>query len=116
NIDEFYFDNDDFASSEDLKDLIEEYHLNPDLEGYNLRHIFGSSTIKDAHYNNPRAWYIHNYFDPNFGGEPSDQDQPFICHANRKISIEDIKWTESSNYQDTPFEIERTHESTTVTS
>ena len=104
NIDEFYFDNDDFASSEDLKDLIEEYHLNPDLEGYNLRHIFGSSTIKDAHYNNPRAWYIHNYFDPDFGGEPSDQDQPFICHANRKISIEDIKWAESSHYQDTPFD------------
>lgn len=104
NIDEFYFDDDDFASSKDLKDLIEEYHLNPDLEGYNLRHIFGSSTIKDAHYNNPRAWYIHNYFDPDFGGEPSDQDQPFICHANRKISIEDIKWAESSHYQDTPFD------------
>ena len=69
-----------------------------------MRHSFGSSTIKDAHYNNPRAWYIHNYFDPGFGGEPSDQDQPFICHANRKISIEDIKWAESSHYQDTPFD------------
>ena len=49
NIDEFKFDDPDFACSADLKDLIEEYHLNPDREGYNLRHIFGSSTIKDAH-------------------------------------------------------------------
>ncbi|MCT7790719.1 MAG: C69 family dipeptidase, partial [Lactobacillus crispatus] len=105
NIDTFDFnDSDNFACSADLKDLIEEYHLNPDREGYNMRHIFGSSTIKDAHYNNPRAWYIHNYFDPDFGGTPADQDQPFICHANRLISIEDIKWAESSHYQDTPYD------------
>lgn len=104
NIDVFKFDDPNFASCPHLKDLIDEYHLNPDFEGYNLRHIFGSSTIKDAHYNNPRAWYIHNYFDPDFGGEPGDQDQPFICHANRKISVEDIKWAESSHYQDTPYD------------
>ena len=105
NIDEFDFDDtDNFAAASDLKDLISEYHLNPDREGYNMRHIFGSSTIKDAHYNNPRAWYIHNYFDPDFGGTPADQDQPFICHANRLISIEDIKWAESSHYQDTPYD------------
>lgn len=105
NIDEFKFDDPDFACSADLKDLIEKYHLNPDREGYNMRHIFGSSTIKDAHYNNPRAWYAHNFFNPEFGGKPGDQDQPFICHANRKISIEDIKWVESSHYQDTPYDV-----------
>ncbi|MGQ5709730.1 C69 family dipeptidase [Lactobacillus sp. PSON] len=104
NIDEFKFDDPDFMASSDLKDLIEEYHLNPDLEGYNMRHIFGSSTIKDAHYNNPRAWFVHRYFDPDFDGEPGDQDQPFITHANRKISIEDIKFIESSHYQDTPYD------------
>ena len=105
NIDEFDFDDTvNFAASSDLNNLISEYHLNPDREGYNMRHIFGSSTIKDAHYNNPRAWYIHNYFDPDFGGTPADQDQPFICHANRLISIEDIKWAESSHYQDTPYD------------
>lgn len=104
NIDDFKFDDPNFMASADLKNLIEEYHLNPDHKGYNMRHIFGSATIKDAHYNNPRAWYIHNYFNPNFGGNPGDQDQPFICHANRKISIEDIKWVESSHYQDTPYD------------
>lgn len=104
NIDKFRFDDPDFMASADLKDLIETYHLNPDREGYNMRHIFGSSTIKDAHYNNPRAWYLHNFFNPEFGGQPGDQEQPFICYANRKISIEDIKWAESSHYQDTPYD------------
>lgn len=104
NIDEFHFDSDGFMSDQNLKELIDEYHLNPDPDGYNMRHIFGSSTIKDAHYNNPRAWYVHNFFNPEFGGKPGDQNQPFICHANRKISIEDIKWVESSHYQDTPYD------------
>lgn len=105
NIDEFHFDDpDNYMYSEDLKNLIEEYHLNPDEDGYNLRHIFGSSTIKDAHYNNPRAWYIHRYFDPEWEGEPSDQDQPFITYAKKKISVEDIKFLESSHYQDTKYD------------
>ena len=104
NIDEFHFGEDGFLADDTLEGLIEEYHLNPDREGYNMRHIFGSSTVKDAHYNNPRAWFVHNYFDPEFGGKPTDQDQPFICHANRKISIEDICFVESSHYQDTPFD------------
>ena len=104
NIDEFDFESDDFMFSDDLKELIEEYHLNPDKSGYNMRHIFGSSTIKDAHYNNPRAWYVHKYFDPEFDGQPGDQDQPFITYAKKKISIEDIKFLESSHYQDTPFD------------
>ena len=104
NIDQFDFDSADFMYSADLPDLIEKYHLNPDKTGYNMRHIFGSSTVKDAHYNNPRAWFVHNYFDPEFGGEPGDQDQPFITYAKKKISIEDIKFLESSHYQDTPYD------------
>ena len=104
NIDHFDFDSADFMYSADLPDLIEKYHLNPDKTGYNMRHIFGSSTVKDAHYNNPRAWFVHNYFDPEFGGEPGDQDQPFITYAKKKISIEDIKFLESSHYQDTPYD------------
>ncbi|WEV40075.1 C69 family dipeptidase [Lactobacillus sp. ESL0681] len=105
NIDEFHFGQDGYEADSGLEGLIAKYQLNPDREGYNMRHIFGSSTIKDAHYNNPRAWFVHNYFDPNFGSEPSDQEQPFICHANRKISIEDIEWIESSHYQDTPYDV-----------
>jgi dipeptidase len=106
NIDEFHFDDpDNYLAASDLEQLIADYHLNPDLEGYNLRHIFGSHTPKDAHYNNPRAWYVHNYFNPDFGGQPGDQDQPFVNRANRKISIEDVKFVESSHYQDTPYDV-----------
>lgn len=105
NIDFFEFnDEENFMCSSDLLDIINEYHLNPDYQGYNLRHIFGSSTIKDAHYNNPRAWYIHRYFDPEWEGEPGDQDQPFITYAKKKISPEDIKFLESSHYQDTKYD------------
>lgn len=105
NIDFFDFnDEENFMCSSDLMDIINEYHLNPDYQGYNLRHIFGSSTIKDAHYNNPRAWYIHRYFDPEWEGEPGDQDQPFITYAKKKISPEDIKFLESSHYQDTKYD------------
>ncbi len=64
NIDDFEFDSDDTMSSTDLEELINKYHLNPDQEGYNLRHIFGSATIKDTRYNNPRAWYGQQYFNP----------------------------------------------------
>lgn len=106
NIDFFDFnDEENFMCSSDLLDIINEYHLNPDYQGYNLRHIFGSSTIKDAHYNNPRAWYIHRYFDPEWEGEPGDQDQPFITYAKKKISPEDIKFLESSHYQDTKYDV-----------
>ena len=106
NIDFFDFnDEENFMCSSDLLDIINEYHLNPDYQGYNLRHIFGSSTIKDAHYNNPRAWYIHRYFDPEWEGEPGDQDQPFITYAKKKISPEDIKFLESSPYQDTKYDV-----------
>ncbi|MFZ2331889.1 MAG: C69 family dipeptidase [Lactobacillus delbrueckii] len=105
NIDFFDFnDEENFMCSSDLLDIINEYHLNLDYQGYNLRHIFGSSTIKDAHYNNPRAWYIHRYFDPEWEGEPGDQDQPFITYAKKKISPEDIKFLESSHYQDTKYD------------
>ena len=63
-ITDFDFASDDTMSSADLRDLIETYHLNPDAEGYNLRHIFGSATIKDTRYNNPRAWYGQEVLQP----------------------------------------------------
>lgn len=104
NIDQFKFNDPDFACSDDLKQLIDENHLNPDATGYNMRHIFGSADSLDARYNNPRAWYAHKFFNPDFAGQPGDQDQPFISHANRKLSVEDLQWLESSHYQETPYD------------
>lgn len=104
NIDDFDFTSKDTLFSKDLPELIETYHLNPDFEKTNLRHIFGSSTIKDTRYNNPRAWYGQKYFNPEITQDMIDQDLPFICHANRKITIEDVKWVLSSHYQNTPYD------------
>ncbi len=105
NIDWFDFDSDDTMCSADLRDLIDQNHLNPDRKGYNLRHIFGSAKPKDTRYNNPRAWFGQKYLTPDVEQSPIDQDLPFICHANRLISIEDVKFIESSHYQNTPYDV-----------
>lgn len=104
NITEFDFNSDDTMSSADLPELIEQYHLNPDCDQINLRHIFGSATIKDTRYNNPRAWYGQKYFNPEFDTTPFDQDLPFICRTDKKISVEDVKFVLSSHYQNTVYD------------
>ncbi|WP_353989274.1 C69 family dipeptidase [Pediococcus argentinicus] len=104
NIDHFDFESDDTMSSTDLKGFIVSNSLNPDFEGYNLRHIFGSASIKDTVYNNPRAWFGQKYFTPEIEQDPMEQDLPFICHANRKISIEDVKFVLSSHFENTKFD------------
>ncbi|WP_125763443.1 C69 family dipeptidase [Companilactobacillus hulinensis] len=104
NIDEFDFDSADTLCSDDLKDLIEKYHLNPDFDKYNFRHIFGSASIKDTVYNNPRTWYGQKFFNPEIENDPMDADLPFICHANRKISIEDVKFVLSSHFENTKYD------------
>lgn len=104
NIDDFDFAADDTMSSADLKDMIDQYHLNPDFDQVNLRHIFGSATIKDTVYNNPRAWFGQKYFTPDVDQDPMAQDLPFICHANRKISIEDVKFVLSSHFENTKYD------------
>lgn len=103
-IDEFDFHSDDTLCSKDLKDLIEKYHLNPNPGHYNLRHIFGSATVKDTVYNNPRVWYSQKFFNPEITSDPQDQDLPFICHADRKISPEDVKWALSSHFENTKYD------------
>lgn len=104
NIAEFDFDSPDVRYSTDLPQFIDDYNLNPEGQTVNLRHIFGSSTIKDTHYNNPRAWYVQKFFTPEIEQNPLDQNLPFICHANRKISIEELKWAMSSHYENTPYD------------
>lgn len=104
NIDQFDFDSDDTLYAKDLPEIIKTYHMNPDTDQVNLRHIFGSATIKDTRYNNPRAWYGQKYFNPEFETTPIDQDLPFICRTSKKISIEDMKFVLSSHYQNTPYD------------
>ncbi len=103
NIDKFDFQSENTLSSKGLLSMINDNHLNPDDE-INLRHIFGSSTIKDTRYNNPRAWYIQKSLGKSFIDEPENQDLSFLCYPKHKISIEEIKWALSSHYQNTQFD------------
>lgn len=106
NIDNFDFDSKDTLCSDDLKDMIDDNNLNPDFKKYNLRHIFGSSSVKDTVYNNPRAWSGQKFFSPDDTPDnPMNQDLPFICHANRKISIEDVKFVLSSHFENTKYDV-----------
>ncbi|MGG5318135.1 C69 family dipeptidase [Enterococcus sp. AZ072] len=104
NIDEYDFNSEDTLYSSHLPDVIEEYQLNPDFVGVNLRHIFGSASIKDTVYNNPRAWYGQKYFTPAIEQDPMDHDLPFICRANRKITVEDVKFVLSSHFENTVYD------------
>lgn len=105
NIADFDFAAADTACSADLKELIDQNQLNPSFDGhYNLRQIFGSQTITDTRYNNPRAWYVQQQLSDAPAGQPTDQDLPFICHPQHKLAIEEIKQVMSSHYQNTSFD------------
>ncbi len=104
NIDQFDFESVDTLFAADLPAMIEQFHLNPDTDQVNLRHIFGSATEKDRSYNNPRAWYIQQRFSLKPSGQPTDHDLPFICRPNKQLTIADVKWMLSAHYQNTPFD------------
>lgn len=104
NIAQFDFSAANTMCSADLKDLIDQNNLNPDTDGYNLRLIFGSSTYRDAHYNNPRAWYVQQQLSGQQEKAPTDQMLPFINYPEHKITIQQIKELMSSHYQDTAYD------------
>ncbi len=105
NITTFDFDSPMTLSDPGLQDLIDNHQLNPALDGsYNLRTICGSQTVTDTRYNNPRAWYVQQQLGGRGTHRPTDQDLPFICHADHKLTIEEIKDLMSSHFQNTPYD------------
>ncbi|MFO5422600.1 C69 family dipeptidase, partial [Salmonella enterica subsp. enterica serovar 1,4,[5],12:i:-] len=80
-------DPDNFMWSDGIQEFVAEHHLNPDKEGFNFRHIFGTDNEKDRHYNTPRVWYGQRYFNPEIEQDPQSSELPFICHAAKKISV-----------------------------
>lgn len=103
----------DNLCSNDLKDFMIKNNLNLSKEdSFNPRLAFGSHDDSDHIYNTPRAWYMGRYLCPktfhwdganrDFG--PESDDIPWCFIAERKITIEDIKYLLSSHYQGTPFD------------
>ena len=98
--------------SADLKEFIKDNHL--DLNKgrvFNPRYIFGSHSDADHVYNTPRAWFMGRYFNPNtykWDGENSDftpesDNIPWSMVAEKKITVEDVKYILSSYYQGTSY-------------
>ncbi len=95
-----------------LKDLVDENHLDLNLDGnFNPRLAFGSHTDSDHVYNTPRAWYMGRYFNPRTykwdGNDayytPESNDIPWSLVPEHKITVEDIKYILSSYYQGTQY-------------
>lgn len=94
----------DFMWADGIQSFVDTYKLNPDREGFNFRHIFGTSTEKDRVYNTPRAWFAQKYLNPEIEQSPTSNDIPFIRKANRLISVEDVQYILSSHYNETVYD------------
>lgn len=112
-ITDFDFASDDTMASDDLEEMISQYHLNVDgpTEGsnYNLRHIFGSyygaRCDSDFEYNVCREWYVQKTFTPSQEVDVHDYDLPFAKRPDHKLTVEDFKYALSSHYQRTPYDM-----------
>ncbi|MCR4617984.1 MAG: C69 family dipeptidase [Lachnospiraceae bacterium] len=108
----------EFMCSKDLKEFITENNLNlnrdDDLEKkgvFNPRWVFGSHSDSDHVYNTPRAWFMGRYLNPtkykwdgdnaDFG--PESDNIPWSFVPEKKVTVEDVKYLLSANYQGTPY-------------
>ncbi|WP_204122288.1 MULTISPECIES: C69 family dipeptidase [Levilactobacillus] len=97
-------DPDNFMYSDGIQEFVTTNHLNPDQDGWNFRHIFGTSTEKDRHYNTPRVWFGQHVLNPEIEQDPQSSDLPFICRTSHKISVEDVEYILSSHYNETQYD------------
>lgn len=99
-------DSQNFAWADGIRPFVEKNHLNPDDERWNFRHIFGTNTKQDHHYNTPRVWFAQHYLSPSLTKDqtPESADMPFIRKPDHKISVEDIQYVLKSHYNETPYD------------
>ncbi len=104
--------------SSDLKEFIDENHLDLSLDEYlNPRDCFGSHADSDHVYNTPRAWIIQRFFNRNSNAwdgdyadyRPDSDDIPWSRVPEKKITVEDIKYVLSHHYQGTPYDAYSPH-------
>lgn len=97
-------DADNFITSEGLEEFVRENDLNPDYEGFNFRHIFGTYTELDRIYNTPRAWDAVRYLNPSLEVSPTSGEIPFILKPERRVAVEDVAKILSSHFNETPYD------------
>lgn len=110
--DDAYGEGKENLCSPDLKEFVEENHL--DLQPgkpFCPRVAFGSHSDSDHCYNTPRAWFMARYFLPRtfkWEGEdadftPESDDIPWSFVPEKLVTVEDVKYILSSYYQGTPY-------------
>ena len=102
--------------SADLREFIADNHLDLSMDGddgaFNPRVAFGTQSDADHVYNTPRAWSILRYFNPKAAKwdgpdaqyTPVSDDLPWSMKPERKITVEDFKYTLSNHFQGTPYD------------
>lgn len=96
-------DTDNYLWAAGLKEFIDQNDLNPDNDGYNFRHIFGTNNARDHCYNTPRVWFGQNYLGHR-ASSPTSDNLDFTFKPNRKLKHEDIGYILSSHYNETIFD------------
>jgi len=111
-LEDAFGDRQNHLCSYDLREFISENHLDCNQDGrFDPRLVFGSHTDQDHVYNTPRAWFMgrflsprsHVWDGPNAEFGPESDDIPWSFVPERKVSVEDVKYMLSSNYQGTPY-------------
>lgn len=103
--------------SEDLREFIEENHLDLTLNAelnsaFNARSAFGSHTDSDHIYNTPRVWISQRYLNPTenyWDGidadfRPDSDDMPWCRKPEKKIAVDDVKYVLSNHFQGTDYD------------
>lgn len=112
-LDDALGDGHDYLCSPDLREFVDDNHLDLSLDGeLNPRDAFGSHSDADHVYNTPRAWSMQRFLNPTsnvWDGpdadyRPDDDDIPWCRRPERKVTIEDVKYALSLHYQGTPFD------------
>lgn len=97
-------DSKNYMWADGIQDFVADHNLNPDFNRWDFRHIFGTDTEKDHHYNTPRVWFAQRYLNPSIEQDPESAELPFIRKAEKKISVEDIEYLLKSHYNETKYD------------
>ncbi|WP_334329577.1 C69 family dipeptidase [Companilactobacillus sp. HBUAS59699] len=97
-------DPDNYMWADGIQEFVTSHGLNPDEDRWDFRHIFGTDTEKDHHYNTPRVWFAQKYLNPSTEQDPESPELPFIRKPERKIAIEDIQYILKSHYNETKYD------------
>lgn len=90
--------------SSDLREFIKDNFLG-DCSSLDVRRAFGSHTVKDQIYSNPRAWDMLRLLTPHTNYvSPESHDLPWCVVPESKLTIEDVKELLSLHFDRTEFD------------